>query len=117
MLIFLQLPVALFDCRDGSHIKCKGDAVLGREVRLNLRDQVCLFDVGELDVYCLAGYVFLVLALLPESREIERHQAVGEAGEAALPLPVVVDRSKCPKRVQPALEANEGLRRLESATK
>ena len=71
---------------------------------LNLCDQIGLFDVRQGDVDGRFGRGLFGLALLLDGREVDSEYTVCEFRETALPLPVLVDRSKGLKLDQTALK-------------
>ena len=77
--------------------------------RLDFRYQICFFDIGQRDLYELFCHGFPGLALLFDSRKVDRQYTVCEPGEAALPLAVFVDRRECLELDEASLEAGEVL--------
>ena len=77
--------------------------------RLDFRDQICFFDIGQrdLDEFFFRG--FSGLALLFDGSEVDRQYAVSESGETALPLAIFVDRSKCLEFDEASLKTGEVL--------
>jgi len=74
---------------------------------LDLCDQIGLFDVRERDIDGRFGHGLLCLALLLDGREVDREYTVCESRQTALPLPVLVDRSKGLEFDQTALKPGE----------